>query len=78
MTKNHEPNDNPFRAFPSNAAEDAYGGMSLRDWFAGQALAGICSNLTDDMRAATDWSIEASDAYNASDAMMAERVKGGE
>ena len=69
---------NTPRAFPSNAAEDAYGGMSLRDWFAGQALAGICSNLTDDMRAATDWSIEASDAYNASDAMMAERVKGGE
>lgn len=30
-----------FRAFPSAAIADEHGGMSLRDWFAGQALAGF-------------------------------------
>jgi hypothetical protein len=32
------------RAFPSSAVEDAYGGMSLRDYFAGQALIGLLAN----------------------------------
>ena len=31
------------RAFPSAAIDDAYGGMPLLDWFAGQALAGLCA-----------------------------------
>lgn len=26
------------------AEDDLYSGMSLRDWFAGQALAGLCAN----------------------------------
>jgi hypothetical protein len=45
-------------------------GMPLRDWFAGQALMGICAN--------TDWTptdahLVARDAYAHADAMLKER-----
>lgn len=50
----------------------AHHGMSLRDWFAGQALAGLlASPVTDDM----SWSEIASKAYNAANSMLAERAK---
>jgi len=61
------------RAFPSTAIEDCYGGMQLRDWFAGQALGGILSNVRADV--GTD--LVAATAYHLADAMMAERAKGG-
>lgn len=52
-------------------------GMSLRDWFAGQALAGLLSANAmyggrTDNRAAC-----AADAYRFADAMIAERAKAG-
>ena len=47
-------------------------GMSLRDWFAGQALAGIAS----DMEGMVASSI-ADQAYIVADAMIAARTPGG-
>lgn len=32
------------RAFPSAAIDPRYGGMQLRDWFAGQIVCGILAN----------------------------------
>lgn len=48
----------------------SYSGMTLRDWFAGQALAGLCAN--------PDWTSAevrdaASEAYDYADAMLAVR-----
>lgn len=49
-------------------------GMSLRDWFAGQALAGMFS-ATGARVADTDPAWLATCAYNQADAMLAEREK---
>jgi hypothetical protein len=48
-------------------------GMSLRDWFAGQALAGIMSNCTGDGR--TTWLPESAafHAYSVAEAMLKAR-----
>lgn len=82
MTTNNEGG----QAFPSHpilySSADAHQaqGMSLRDWFAGQALAGICAN------GHTPWSPNVADiedaevaraAYDLADAMLAARAKGG-
>jgi len=50
----------------------SFGGMSLRDWFAGQALAGLTANtdLTD-----TNAKITAAVAYDCADAMLDARNK---
>lgn len=48
------------------------GGMTLRDWFAGQALAGRMARNT----AYRTWSDAAADAYEIADAMLAERARG--
>ncbi len=47
-------------------------GMSLRDWFAGQALAGILATMP------TQYDIKdnVEDAYAYADALLAERQKG--
>ena len=62
------------RAFPSAAIDDAFGGMSLRDWFAGLAMqADLTANLGNaDAGTMTGF---AEDAYRMADAMMAERAK---
>lgn len=54
----------------------AQGGMSLRDWFAGQALAGLCSSPS--MRQIWDATDMAMQSYQFADAMLAERAKGGD
>lgn len=48
-----------------------YNGMTLRDWFAGQALAGMLSDHEVDVNANTFASI----SYDLADAMLAERAK---
>ena len=47
-------------------------GMSLRDWFAGQALVGILSN---ESLSGQTYEADAWNAYRAADAMLAERAK---
>ncbi len=65
------------QAFPIPLGDGScYFGMTLRDWFAGQALAGLMTNP----RAAlpygkTELTIEEA-AYMAADAMLIERAKG--
>jgi len=47
-------------------------GMTLRDWFAGQALAGIIGKLSSEK----DWNMVGLHCYNAADKMIAAREKG--
>jgi hypothetical protein len=62
-------------AFPRSGVKDGYGkivgdvkGMTLRDWFAGQALAGLLANTNDDFNEPpSKW------AYAIADAMLADR-----
>lgn len=72
--------DQPFRAFPSNAINPACGGMSLREWFAGQALPAIiaATSAGQHMPQREGMSIVESivaDAYAMADAMMKHREK---
>lgn len=53
-------------AFPHTWRDDHGEGMSLRDWFAGQALAGINANTAADAAAL---------CYAIADAMLAARSK---
>lgn len=76
-------------AFPVSSIDGfTQHGMTLRDWFAGQAIMGICAGLcshptspdTDPARPprAMDkfiYSHAAHDAYTIADAMLAERSK---
>lgn len=59
-------------AFPTSlSAEGPFGGMSLRDWFAGHALAGLIAQTTK-----ADLAEEfARQAYVAADAMLEARKK---
>ena len=47
-------------------------GMTLRDWFAGQALSGMTANSAVAPASSEDW---AHGAYELADAMIAERAK---
>lgn len=64
-------------AFPvigAPGAPEDFPGMSLRDHFAGQALAGLlCSTHPD--HSAPSWEAYAACAYGHADAMIAERAK---
>lgn len=83
MTSPHQPDGGP--AFPNPALADpdyrpvsGDAGMSLRDYFAGQALAGIMSNC--DNTGLNGWSdiqdLAAKYAYAVADAMLAAREGG--
>jgi hypothetical protein len=63
--------------FPDDTNYDEETGMTLRDWFAGQALAGLAAakaQITDEGAGIT-W---AEGAYSLADQMIAEREKGGD
>lgn len=51
-------------------------GMSLRDWFAGQAFPGVFGALVDDPKTPTNQiaPLAAKAAYHIADAMLAERL----
>ena len=65
-------------AFPPNAGwrddDPDCRGMTLRDYFAGQALCGMLANP--EMCLASTNQDDAAMAYEAADAMLAERMKG--
>ena len=68
------------RAFPSIAIDDKCGGMQLRDWFAGQALASVLTNaknvgdIPDEDRKVA-WAGIAMLVYELADAMLVERAR---
>ena len=62
---------NPALANEAWSAFDGAEGMSIRDWFAGQFLAG-CAAAPD---MSNDSNVVASAAYNYADAMMEARKK---
>ena len=63
---------NEESAFPAsdNSALLGYTGMTLRDWFASQALAGLNANPSWDENG---WDQRAKQAYKAADAMLEAR-----
>lgn len=67
MSKNNDGGS----AFPNDYCNPSSQGMSLRDWFAGQALAGQLANADSEinMTFLAKWS------YEYADAMLAERKK---
>ena len=69
-----ETKDNGGPAFPVEVSTrfPATAGMSLRDYFAGQALAGFASDMDVDAAACR---YAADRAYRLADAMLAERKK---
>jgi hypothetical protein len=48
--------------------------MTLRDWFAGQALAGVLASYSNEQWV-NDAETSAKEAYRRADAMLAERAK---
>ena len=55
---------------------DALDGMTLRDWFAGQALAGLMSDPGLRPDNVSEFQHMAARLYQVADAMLAERAKG--
>ena len=68
--------DNSGAAFPCPVdvlGRDMNGGMTLRDYFAGQALAGLCANSAFDDTFNGNGQGHAKFAYKFADAMMEAR-----
>ncbi len=73
-----EPENPP--AFPSVCHGDpghpaSIPGMSLRDWFAGQAIAGLLSGLGAQTLSPAAAEITAAEAFLTADAMLEQRAK---
>ena len=51
----------PVSVYPSGQVQPGCYGMSLRDWFAGQALAGLCSR---DLQGAGEYSLSLNNHIN--------------
>lgn len=61
-------------AFPSNPpGYEPAPGMTLRDWFAGQALPGMISAAMQSSARETPWTMVAAVSYAIADAMLAAR-----
>ena len=58
----------PHKGYFAREPDDP--GMTLRDWFAGQVLAGICASPSWDENS---WFDRAANAYHAADAMLEAR-----
>lgn len=58
----------PLEGFQTPEGWGGDAGMTLRDWFAGQALAGMCAYIGDS-------SLNAERSYRLADAMLTERSK---
>ena len=71
-----QPNDGG-PAFPRSGSDyvNAQEGMSLRDWFAGQALAGLMANPKMLLAIESMKQDPATCAYDVAEFMMAERAK---
>ena len=68
--------DTSAPAFPSSSATQDIPGMTLRDWFAGQALNGVVYMSKDDSDALEDRAAYIAEAcYQIADAMLAERAR---
>lgn len=65
--------DDGGTAFPFVAPQEIYPGMSLRDYFAGQALAGLCAFYR--LNTPEDQGTISAMAYQLSDSMISERAK---
>jgi len=66
--------DNNEPAFPCDSFQDK--GMTLRDWFAGQALVGLCAGDNVYIPKGCQWGeTMAKTAYEFADAMMEARKK---
>ncbi len=72
----HNKPDDGGPAFPLSQAlsQNAFPGMSLRDYFAAQAMVGILSSQNNWMDAPYDEARVALSAYCLADAMIVERV----
>lgn len=68
-----ERNDGGPASPVTNDAKDGEQGMTLRDWFAGIALQGMCSNPNHDLDEIHDVAVR--NAWRLADAMIAERSK---
>lgn len=60
---------NNERAFPSGAIDDRFGGMTLHEWYAGQALAGLLAHASGE-----DPGKAPAMAWIIADSLMAERA----
>lgn len=70
------PCDVPVEFYDSGEIRRTAAGLTVRDWLAGQALAGFCAADAEEFRSVTSGAF-AKLAYEYADAMLAEREKKG-